>query len=84
MLECWVIYKHSGRLKDWLTIQHPWTRHCRFSHALSGAVFRGIYRIWIIQTLWAQDMPQDAFLSLTTVGDKNSMPLAILAKDNLN
>lgn len=54
----------SGRLKDWLNDPSIPERVIVVSHALSGAVFRGIYADLDYQALWAQDMPQDAFFKL--------------------
>lgn len=54
----------TERLKDWLNDPSVPERVIVVSHALSGAVFRGIYADLDYQALWAQDMPQDAFFKL--------------------
>lgn len=54
----------SERIQDWLQDPTVPERVIIVSHALSGAVFRGIYANLDYQTLWAQEMPQDAFFKL--------------------
>ncbi|MFV0596006.1 histidine phosphatase family protein [Shewanella sp.] len=54
----------SERIKDWLQDPMVPERVIIVSHALSGAVFRGIYANLDYHELWAQEMPQDAFFKL--------------------
>ncbi|ABI39750.1 Phosphoglycerate mutase [Shewanella sp. MR-4] len=54
----------SERIQDWLKDPAVPERVIIVSHALSGAVFRGIYANLDYHDLWAQEMPQDAFFKL--------------------